>query len=139
VNREAQLNRKVFVVLSRTHTKIWKDDFEPGSAPENMAEEHVNGDYKRMLDKYFSGRKRSKLDPIFAERVAKELNGFRRIYLAGGGKGKASAVDNLATYLKAHHKQIAEKIHAIEDVDASNMSDGELLAVARRMVERDLL
>ena len=139
MNKEAKANRKVFVVLSRTQTKIWRDNFEPGSLPEHMAEEHVNGDYKRMLDKYFSGRKRSKLDPIFAERVAKELNGFERIFLAGGGKGKASAVDNLASYLKLHHRQLAEHIHAIEDVDASNMSDGELLAVARKMVEKDLL
>jgi hypothetical protein len=139
MNKEVKANRKVFVVLSRMHTKIWKDDFEPGSAPENMAEEHVNGDYKRMLDKYLSGRKRSKLDPIFAERVAKELDGFGRIFLAGGGKGKASAVDNFATYLKTHHRLIADKIHAIEDVDASNMCDGELLAVARKMVEKDLL
>ena len=90
------------------------------------------------MSQYFSGRNRSKLDPHFVEKVSLELKGFEHIYLAGGGKGKASAVHNLASYLKEHHQDIASKIRAIEDIDAENMSDGELLAVARRMVVHDL-
>ena len=64
--------------------------------------------------------------------------GFERIYLAGGGKGKASAVHNLASYLKTHHHLVAQHIRAIADIDAENMSDGELLAEARKMVIHDL-
>ena len=131
-------NRKVFVVLSRTHTKIWKDDFEPGAKPENISEEFVGREYKKVLNQFFSGRNRSTLDPHFAEEVAKELASFERIYLAGGGKGKASAVHNLASYLKTHHHLVAQHIRAIADIDAENMSDGELLAEARKMVIHDL-
>ena len=131
-------NRKVFVVLSRTHTKIWKDNFEPGALPVSLSEEFVGREYMKVINQYFSGRNRSKLDPQFAEKVAKELEGFERIYLAGGGKGKASAVHNLATYLKAHHHLIAQNIRAIADIDAANMSDGELLAEARKLVVHDL-
>ena len=130
-------DRKVFVVLSRTETKIWKEHFEPGTLPHSFAEEFVNKDRKKMMNQFLSGRNRSKLDPNFAEKVAQELIGFDRIYLAGGGKGKASAVHNLATFLKEHHHLIAENIHGIEEIDASNMSDGELLAIARKMVSQD--
>ncbi len=130
--------KKVFVVLSRTHTKIWKQDFEPSSSPITFSEEYIDKDYKKMLSQYFSGRNRSKMDPHFVERVSLELKGFDHIYLAGGGKGKASAVHNLASYLKDHHHDIAKNIRAIQDIDAENMSDGELLAVARKMVVHDL-
>ena len=129
---------KVFVVLSRTHTRIWKGNFESGAIPIAFSEEFVSRDYKKVINQYFSGRNRSKLDPQFAEKVAHELLGFDHIYLAGGGKGKASAVHNLATYLKAHHPNIAKSVRAIKDIDASNMSDGELLAVGREMVVHDL-
>ena len=129
---------KVFVVLSRTHTRIWKSNFESGAIPIAFSEEFVSRDYKKVINQYFSGRNRSKLDPQFAEQVAHELLGFDHIYLAGGGKGKASAVHNLAAYLKAHHPNIAKSVRAIKDIDASNMSDGELLAVGREMVVHDL-
>lgn len=131
-------NKKVFVVLSRTHTKIWKQDFEPGAVPIEFSEDYVNREYVKVLNQYFSGRKRSKLDPAFAKRVSSELVGFDHIYLAGDGKGKASAVLNLASYLREHHHNIAKGIRSIKDIDASNMSDGELLAVARKMVVHDL-
>ena len=136
VNRKS--GDKVFVVLSRTHTKIWKHSFEPGAVPIAFSETYIDKDYRKMMSQYFSGRNRSKLDPHFVEKVSLELKGFEHIYLAGGGKGKASAVHNLASYLKEHHQDIASKIRAIEDIDAENMSDGELLAVARRMVVHDL-
>lgn len=138
MSKEKFANHKVFVVLSRTQTKIWKENFEPGTLPHSFAEEYINKDYRKTMNQFFSGRNRSKLDPAFAEKVAQELVGFERIYLAGGGKGKASAVHNLAIFLKEHHHLIAENIHGIEDIDASNMSDGELLAVARKMVAQDL-
>ena len=130
--------RKIFVVLSRTHTKIWKDDFSPGSVPMTISEDYVDKDYRKMMSQYFSGRNRSKLDPQFIAKVYPELKGFDRIYLAGGGKGKASAVHNLATFLKEHHADIAKNIRAIKEIDASGMSDGELLAAARNMVIHDL-
>ena len=136
VNRKS--GDKVFVVLSRTHTKIWKHSFEPGAVPIAFSETYIDKDYKKMLSQYLSGRNRSKLDPHFVEKVSLELKGFDHIYLAGGGKGKASAVHNLASYLKEHHHEIAANIRAIEDIDAENMSDGELLAVARKMVIHDL-
>lgn len=132
------LHSKVFVVLSRTQVKIWKGNFESGAIPIEFAEDFVSRDYKKVINQYFSGRNRSKLDPQFAERVSHELIGFDHLYLAGGGKGKASAVHNLATYLKAHHPNISKGIRAIKDIDASNMSDGELLATAREMVQHDL-
>lgn len=131
-------HRKVFVVLSRTHTKIWKDNFESGAVPKSFSEEFVSRDYKKMMNQFFSGRNRSKLDPAFAEKVAQEINGFERIYLAGGGKGKASAVHNFATFLRNRHHLMAANIRKIQEVDAANMTDGELLAVARKMVESDL-
>jgi hypothetical protein len=130
--------RRVFVVLSRTETKIWKGDFESGAVPIAITEAHVDREYKKMINQYFSGRRRSKLDPEFVGKVVHELMGFERIYLAGGGKGKASAIQNLNTYLKEHFPAIAKNVRAIKVIDASNMSDKELLVVAREMVAHDI-
>ena len=90
------------------------------------------------MDQFLSGRGRAKLDPVFTEKVCAQLQGFDHIYLAGGGKGKASAVKNLAKYLQEHHPEIAHNIKAVLDIDAENMSDGELLATARNAVVHDL-
>jgi hypothetical protein len=65
------------------------------------------------------------------------INGINQIYLTGGGKGKASGVHNLATFLNEHHHLNAENIHGMEEIDASNMSTGELLAIARKMDSQD--
>ena len=130
---------KVFVVLSRTQTKIWKGRFESGTTPLSFEEDFVSRDYKKVINQYFSGRNRSKLDPKFAERVAHELVGFHRIYLAGGGNGKSSAIHNLASFLMSHHPAEAKNIRCIEDMDASHMSDNELLAAARKFENADLL
>ena len=134
-----QNEKKIFVVLSRTDTKIWKNDFNSGAIPITFVEEFVNRDYKKIINQYFSGRNRSKMDPQFVERVAKELIGFDRIYFAGGGKGKASAVNNLTAYLRAHQPLLAKNIRAIKDIDASHMTDNELLAMARQLEDADLL
>ena len=131
-------NRKVFVVLSRTHAKIWKDNFEPNSVPITISKPSINPEYRKMLNQYFSGRKRGELDPQFAQKVADELIDASALYLAGGGKGKASAVHNFATYLREHHNAIASHIRKIEDIDAENMTDGQLLAEMRKILDHEL-
>ena|ERR1035437_1069105 len=131
-------NHKVFVVLSRTHAKIWKNNFEPNSVPITISKPSIDPEYRKMLNQYFSGRKRGELDPQFAQKVADELKDAGGLYLAGGGKGKASAVHNFAAYLRDHHHDIASKIRKIEDIDAENMTDGQLLAEMRKILDREL-
>jgi hypothetical protein len=131
-------NRKVFVVLSRTHAKIWKDNFEPNSVPITISKPSINPEYRKMLNQYFSGRKRGELDPQFAQKIADELVDVGALYLAGGGKGKASAVQNFASYLRDHHHEIASHIRKIEDIDAENMTDGQLLAEMRKILDHEL-
>ena len=131
-------SHRVFVVLSRTHAKIWKNNFEPNSVPITITKPSINPEYRKMMNQYFSGRKRGELDPQFAQKVAEELKDTGPIYLAGGGKGKASAVHNFATYLGEHHHNIASQIRKIEDIDAENMTDGQLLAEMRRILDHEL-
>ena len=131
-------NHKVFVVLSRTHAKIWKNNFEPNSVPITISKPSIDPEYRKMLNQYLSGRKRGKLDPQFAQKVANELKDAGDLYLAGGGKGKASAVHNFATYLRDHHQSIASRIRKIEDIDAENMTDGQLLAEMRKILDHEL-
>jgi len=131
-------NNKVFVVLSRTHAKIWKNNFEPNSVPITISKPSINPEYRKMLNQYFSGRKRGELDPKYAKQVADELVDAGALYLAGGGKGKASAVHNFASYLRDHHSGIASQIRKIEDIDAENMTDNQLLAEMRRILDHEL-
>jgi len=41
---------KVFVVLSRTHTRIWKSNFESEAIPIAFSEEFVSRDYKKVIN-----------------------------------------------------------------------------------------
>jgi hypothetical protein len=68
----------------------------------------------------------------FYERVAQRLKSASTIVLAGDATGKSSALRYLLGYLKAKHKEIADRIVAVERADLSAITLGEIEEIARR-------
>jgi hypothetical protein len=68
----------------------------------------------------------------FYDRVAQRLKGSSSITLIGDATGKSSAARYLLAFLKEKHKEIAERIVAVEDADLSALTLGEIEQIARR-------
>ena len=131
-------NRRVFVVLAKDKAKIWKDNFEPNALPITITDDYVDSEYRKETNQFWSGRNRSQLNPQFAQKIAHEISGYGHIYLVGSGKGKASARQNFLNYLKDHHMGTGLAVAEVLDLDVENMTNGELLSEARKMVFREV-
>jgi hypothetical protein len=68
----------------------------------------------------------------FYEEIAKRLVNAQQIVLVGHGKGKSSALDYLAEFLKLRHFATFQKVIAKETVDLSALTGPELQALARK-------
>jgi hypothetical protein len=135
--KEVKMTKKVFVAISRTHARVWSHGLEPhDDGPIVIDEPSVNVEYQNILNKFFNGRNRSLMSASFAERVLAQVQQADELFLVGAGKGKASAVGNFISYLRKQHPQFAEKVRRIETVDLENLTEGELMAVGRKMMLR---
>jgi hypothetical protein len=68
----------------------------------------------------------------FYEEIAQALVSAQDIVLVGHGVGKSSAVDVLLSHLKAHHRELAQRVKAVEVVDLSALSEPQIEALVRR-------
>ncbi len=127
------MKRKVLVVISRNHARVWLDGVEPHTAPLVIEDDVINPEYRTILNKFFNGRDRSLLSPAFAERVAIAIREVDELYLVGSGKGKASAVANLVSYLRKRHPHLAECVRRVETLDIANLSEAEIMTEGRRL------
>jgi stalled ribosome rescue protein Dom34 len=71
------------------------------------------------------------VDHAFLEQVAKAISDSEAILITG----PASAKDELAAHIRAHHPELAKHISGIEALD--HPTDGELLALGRRFFRAD--
>ncbi len=53
------MHKKVFVVISRNHARVWTDGLEPHTSPVVLEEQSVSTEYRTILNKFFNGRDRS--------------------------------------------------------------------------------
>jgi len=68
----------------------------------------------------------------FYERIAQRLKSASSIVLVGDATGKSSAREYLLDYLKAKHKDVADRVIATEDADLSAITLGQVEKIARR-------
>jgi hypothetical protein len=69
--------------------------------------------------------------PEFYERIAQRLKDVPSIILAGDATGKSSAAVYLAEFLKAKHKEVAERVVAMANADLSSITLLEIESIAQ--------
>jgi stalled ribosome rescue protein Dom34 len=67
----------------------------------------------------------------FYERIAQRLKDVPSIILAGDATGKSSAAVYLAEFLKAKHKEVAERVVAMANADLSSITLLEIESIAQ--------
>jgi len=69
----------------------------------------------------------------FYEAVAKTLAGAKQILMFGTGTGASSAMEQLMSDLKEHHRDVAQRVIGAMSVDEHHLTDDQLLAKARNL------
>ncbi|MFY9719347.1 MAG: hypothetical protein WAK16_06855 [Candidatus Cybelea sp.] len=79
----------------------------------------------------YQGQRTPEADEFY-DSIAQRLKGSFSILLVGDAAGKSSAAQYLLGYLKQKHKDIADRVVAVEDADLSAITLGEIEEIARR-------
>jgi hypothetical protein len=74
---------------------------------------------------------RAPLDYAYLEEIAGAMAAAEAVLLLGHGHGESDMRNVLLQHLQTRHPALVERIVAIETVDASALSDAQLLALAR--------
>jgi hypothetical protein len=86
---------------------------------EHRKEAHYQGQRAPEADEFYDG-------------IAQRLKGSSSTLLVGDATGKSNAARYLLGYLKLKHKDIADRIVAVEDADLSAITLGEIEKIAQR-------
>lgn len=127
-------NKLAVVALTRGEAQIWKLGIEPGTHPDLIAPPET--DHERDLHRVqkSGGRDKGRSDPEYFEEIVQSLKGFGRILLFGHGEAKGNESLQLKEFLEKKHPEIAKTIVDTLRVDLENLSEGEILALARKWV-----
>jgi hypothetical protein len=71
------------------------------------------------------------VDHAYLEQIAQSLAGADAVLLLGHGHGESDVRTLLLRHLQHRHPDLLQRIVAIETVDASALTDHQLLALAR--------
>jgi hypothetical protein len=122
---------RLLVVIDHRQARVYRAEGR-GAAPHRITP-YDPGGFGRNL-RYVQDRSNGQRKPerkSFYDAVAKTLQGADRVLLFGGGTGASSAMDHLLSELKEHHPEIAKHVVGTVVVDASHLSEDQLLAKAR--------
>jgi hypothetical protein len=105
---------------------------EGGSSPDRIVPHDPEGSGRHLhyVQDDSNGQRRPE-DKGYYEAIAKALQGARAILLFGSGTGAASAMEQLASHLAGHHKDLAGRVAGSIVVDEHHSTEGQLLAKAR--------
>lgn len=127
-------NKFIVVAITRDEARVWRSGLEPKTHPEliHPPEDRI---LHHVRTAEFRGGHYSDLpSPEYYESISQAMKGAERILLVGHGKGKASAALRLTQYLERKHPDQAMQVVDSLDTDLLNLSEGEILALARNWV-----
>ena len=140
MDRIAQGERKAFVVLSLTQTKIWKGAFDGSAIPQTIYERRsipktfIARNFNLLeLQKKFVSTVTLNFDTSYTKRIARSLAGAEQVYVVARGKRRYAALSTFTNYLVEHDSFCHTKIHCLGDINADDLGERELLALARKM------
>lgn len=121
----------LLVVVDHRQARIFMT--EPGGrVPERIVPYDPDGAGRHLhfVENDSSGQRRPEQRGYYVA-IAKALQGADAILIFGGGTGASSAMDQLMSELRLHHKGLAAKVVGSMVVDEHHQSQDQLLAKAR--------
>jgi len=142
MDRIESSERKAFVVISRTETKIWKGEFSARAVPQTIYEQSAFPSTftgrrfsPRQMQRRLFDKITANLDSDYSQRISRSLRGAEEVYIVGSGKRKKAILNQFMNHLAKSQYRGSSKIHSVSNVDAEGLSKRELMALARMMEE----
>ena len=125
----------LLVVIDHHEARVYRTDVH-GAVPQKITpyDPHGHGRHLHSANEWTDGKSTPERKSYY-EAVAKTLRGVDQVLVFGSGSGKSSAMDQLVADLKAHHKDIADKVIGAVVIDAHHTTENQLLAKAREFYE----
>lgn len=122
----------LLVVIDHREAKIYRTEFH-GTVPQQIApyDPHGFGLHLRSHTEETDGMRRPEVNGFY-DAVAATLRGADQILIFGSGTGENSAMEHLLADLKQNHRDVAKLIVGSIVVDTHHLTDGQLLAQARK-------
>ena len=121
----------LLVVIDHREARVYRTEVH-GSVPQRITPYDPDG-FGRNLH-YVQDDSTGQRKPerkSFYDGVAKTLRGADQVLIFGSGTGASSAMDHLLAELKEHHPEVAKRVAGAIVVDASHLTEDQLLAKAR--------
>ncbi|MEI8067156.1 MAG: hypothetical protein WCH42_07505 [Actinomycetes bacterium] len=129
-------NKFIVLTVTKDETHLWTTGVGKGSKPETISLP-VKADRKHFrLDPNIKGSGEQHEEGIYLEEISQAIASAGEILLIGHGKGKGSEMLHLVSYLERKHPLIAAKVAGKLTSDLENMSEPEILALARRWFDQ---
>ncbi|MBC7463472.1 MAG: hypothetical protein H7227_04325 [Actinobacteria bacterium] len=125
----------VVVCMSRNEARVWNSGTEPNSQVLVFHPPHENAEYRKEREMHEGGRFSEHFDKDYFESIVGALTGADQILFVGHGKGKANWMLLLIQYLEGKHPALASKVVDSVEADIENLTDGQVLALAREWKE----
>ena len=133
-NKPVQPKRSI-VVIDHHLARVYQDIDGERSQRDDAARPYDPHGFHRHLihrkETHYQGQ-RVPEEPSFYEELAKDLLRSQEIVMVGHGKGKSSALEFLAEYLKKLHPTLYQRVIATEIVDLSALTEPEIEAIAKK-------
>ncbi len=121
----------VVVAISRDHTRVWNSGIEPNSQVMKLNPSHEGAEHRKAREAHDGGRFDERINQQYFESIVSAISDAGQILLVGHGKGKSSWMLQLVQFLERKHPELGRKVVDAVEADLENLSDGEVLALAR--------
>ena len=122
------------VVITQDECRIWKAGLAPNTAPLIIKPKVFVGkkQFRNANDgESHRGHDVDKFGKVYLESISLVLAGAKEILLITHGTGKSNAFGAFKGHIDSHHADLAKQVVGHIEADISNMTDAELLALAR--------
>jgi hypothetical protein len=121
----------VVIAMSKDEARVWNSGIEPNAVVLRLCPPHESAEYRKQREARDGGRFEDRISPEYFESIVYAIADAGEILLVGHGKGKSSWMLLLIQYLERKHPELGRKVVDAVDADLENLSDGEVLALAR--------
>lgn len=126
------MNKKfVVVAISRNEARVWNAGIEPDSPLMEFHRPHENAEHRKTREMREGGRFDHRVEPEYFESIVHAVADAEQIWLVGHGTGKSNEMLLFVQYLEQSYPALAPKVVDTVDADLMNLTNGQVLALAR--------
>lgn len=122
------------VAITQSECRVWSDELAPDTAPLRIHPKvHTGKKQFHTANKGEShrGHEVEKFSKEYLESICMSLVGAKEILLITHGTGKSSAFGAFTEHVNSHRMDLSTRIIGHIEVDLTNLTDSQLLALSR--------